>query len=90
VSGRVLLHERTTVDVSKGPPHHAPYAPRYIGLGGVPSKIPDIPITSTFLVLYLIFAVIHIKIMKYNKHRGHKFIFNGALFGRFSIPRQSE
>ncbi|KAJ4349902.1 uncharacterized protein N0V89_008522 [Didymosphaeria variabile] len=64
-----------------GPPQHAPYAPRFIGLGGMPAKIPDIPITSVFLFLYLIFAVIHIKIMKYNKHRGHKFIFNGALFG---------
>ncbi|KAL5396962.1 hypothetical protein PMIN06_007095 [Paraphaeosphaeria minitans] len=64
-----------------GPPQSAPYPPRYIGLGGRPAKIPDIPITSVFLVLYLIFAVVHIKIMKYNKHRGHKFIFNGALFG---------
>ncbi|KAF2444819.1 hypothetical protein P171DRAFT_284194 [Karstenula rhodostoma CBS 690.94] len=64
-----------------GPPKHAPYPPQYIGLGGRPEKLPDIPITSAFLVLYLIFAVIHIKIMKYNKHRGHKFIFNGALFG---------
>ncbi|OAG08133.1 uncharacterized protein CC84DRAFT_556032 [Paraphaeosphaeria sporulosa] len=64
-----------------GPPQSAPYAPRYIGLGGRPAIIPDIPITSAFLVFYLIFAVIHIKIMKYNKHRGHKFIFNGALFG---------
>ncbi|KAJ4305008.1 hypothetical protein N0V90_000537 [Kalmusia sp. IMI 367209] len=59
----------------------APYAPRYIGLGGQPAIVPDVPITIVFLIFYLIFAVIHIKIMKYNEHRGHKFIFNGALFG---------
>ncbi|KAL1610269.1 hypothetical protein SLS60_001934 [Paraconiothyrium brasiliense] len=76
----------TLVDISKGPPQHAPYAPRFIGLGGMPAKTPDVAITSVFLFLYLIFAVIHIKIMKYNKHRGHKFIFNGALFGRFNFP----
>ncbi|KAF1978333.1 hypothetical protein BU23DRAFT_651014 [Bimuria novae-zelandiae CBS 107.79] len=66
-----------------GPPRpgKAPYPPRYIGLGGSPAKIPDIPITAVFLVLYILFAVIHIMIMKYNKSRGHKFIFNGALFG---------
>lgn len=45
--------------------------------------MPDIPITVVFLFVYLIFAVIHIKIMRYNKDRGHKFVFNGALFGRF-------
>ena len=43
--------------------------------------IPDIPITAVFLVLYLVFGVVHIKILKGNKGRGHKFIFNGALLG---------
>ena len=68
----------------QGPPQQggAPYAPRFIGLGGQPAKVPDIPITAVFLFVYLIFAVIHIKIMRYNKDRGHKFVFNGALFGR--------
>lgn len=44
--------------------------------------IPDIPITAVFLVLYLILGVVHIKILKSNKGRGHKFIFNGALLGK--------
>ncbi|KAF2033717.1 hypothetical protein EK21DRAFT_58349 [Setomelanomma holmii] len=57
----------------------APYPPMYQGLGGRPEVIPDIPITAVFLVLYLIFGVIHIKILKNNKGRGHKFIFNGAI-----------
>jgi hypothetical protein len=43
--------------------------------------VPDVPITAVFLILYLIFGVIHIKIFKANKDRGHKFIFNGAILG---------
>jgi hypothetical protein len=58
-----------------------PYAPTYAGLGGFPDVIPDIPITAVFLVLYLVFGIIHIKILKGNKSRGHKFMFNGALLG---------
>jgi hypothetical protein len=63
--------------LAKGPP----YAPRTQGLGGTPELIPDVPIAAVFLVLYLIFGIIHIKIFKANKGRGHKFIFNGAILG---------
>lgn len=45
--------------------------------------IPDIPITVIFLVIYLTFGIVHLKILKSNKGRGHKFIFNGALMGIF-------
>ncbi|KAF9696908.1 hypothetical protein EKO04_004925 [Ascochyta lentis] len=62
-----------------------PYSPTHAGLGGFPDVIPDIPITAVFLVLYLIFGVVHIKILKSNKGRGHKFIFNGALLGLCKI-----
>ncbi|KAH9871731.1 hypothetical protein J1614_005987 [Plenodomus biglobosus] len=58
-----------------------PYPPRDAGLGGTPTVVPDVPISVTFLVLYLIFGIIHIIILKTNKHRGHKFIFNGAILG---------
>jgi hypothetical protein len=58
-----------------------PYSPKNAGLGGFPDVIPDIPITAVFLVLYLFFGIVHIKILKSNKGRGHKFIFNGALLG---------
>lgn len=58
-----------------------PYPPRDAGLGGTPTVVPDVPISITFLVLYLVFGVIHIMILKKNKHRGHKFIFNGAILG---------
>lgn len=48
--------------------------------------MPDVPISVVFLVIYLIFGVIHIRIFKGNKHRGHKFIFNGALLGMSPSP----
>ena len=67
--------------LSQGPP----YAPRNQGLGGNPEVIPDVPITAIFLVLYLVFGIIHIKIFKANKGRGHKFIFNGAILGMSHI-----
>ncbi|KAH6419491.1 hypothetical protein HBI14_088680 [Parastagonospora nodorum] len=67
--------------LSQGPP----YAPRNQGLGGNPEVIPDVPITAIFLVLYLVFGIIHIKIFKANKGRGHKFIFNGAILGLCKI-----
>jgi succinate-acetate transporter protein len=54
------------------------------GLGGTPTIVPDVPLAVIFLILYLIFGVIHIKIFKGNKHRGHKFIFNGAILGMLS------
>jgi hypothetical protein len=47
--------------------------------------IPDVPIAAIFLVLYLVFGIIHIKIFKGNKSRGHKFIFNGAVLGTVSL-----
>jgi hypothetical protein len=65
-----------------------PYPLRNQGLGGQPDVIPDVPITAVFLVLYLVFGVIHIKIFKANKGRGHKFIFNGAILGMRVKPRR--
>ncbi|RMZ72864.1 family c-likeg- -coupled receptor [Pyrenophora seminiperda CCB06] len=62
-----------------------PYAPRNAGLGGTPTILPDVPVAVAFLLLYLLFGVIHIKIFKSNKHRGHKFIFNGAILGLCKI-----
>jgi hypothetical protein len=50
--------------------------------------VPDVPIAVVFLILYLIFGVIHIKIFKSNKHRGHKFIFNGAILGMLATTHR--
>lgn len=46
------------------------------------------PITAAFLVLYLVFGIIHIKIFKANKDRGHKFVFNGAILGMRAKSRR--
>ncbi|KAF1841944.1 uncharacterized protein K460DRAFT_319525 [Cucurbitaria berberidis CBS 394.84] len=62
-----------------------PYRSNTAGLGGKPELIPDVPISAVFLALYLIFGVIHIKIFKNNKGRGHKFVFNGAILGLCKI-----
>lgn len=73
----VTEHEQSEGPLNRGPP----YPPRNHGLGGDPGVIPDVPITAVFLLLYLVFGVIHIKILKANKGRGHKFLFNGAILG---------
>ncbi|PVH91190.1 hypothetical protein DM02DRAFT_706397 [Periconia macrospinosa] len=56
-----------------------PYPPANASLGGIPSILPDVPLSVVFLVLFLIFGIAHMLILKKNKARGHKFIFNGPL-----------
>ncbi|CAI9625884.1 hypothetical protein GT037_000698 [Alternaria burnsii] len=78
---------------TQGPPAGAsgqagrgpPYAPLNAGLGGTPMIVPDVPVSVVLLILYLMFGIIHIKILKGNKGRGHKFIFNGAILGLCKI-----
>jgi hypothetical protein len=55
-------------------------------LGGIPAIVPDVPISAVLLVLYLVLGIIHIRIFKNNKGRGHKFIFNGAMLGMYPFP----
>jgi hypothetical protein len=59
----------------------SPYPPFAAGLGGSPTKTLDDPITSVFLVLFIIGAVTHMTILQVNLHRGKKFIMSGLLFG---------
>ncbi|KAM3067639.1 hypothetical protein ACMFMG_000047 [Clarireedia jacksonii] len=63
-----------------------PYKPLHTVLGLVPTTIPDIPISSVFLVLFLLAALTHITILRTNRRRSQKFIMSGMLFG-FSISR---
>jgi hypothetical protein len=58
-----------------------PYRPTVWSLGGRPTKNVDIPITAVFLLLFIIGAATHMTIFQLNRRRGHKFIFNAALFG---------
>ncbi|CAI6340444.1 unnamed protein product [Periconia digitata] len=60
---------------AKGPP----YPPDNASLGGVPTTIPDVVVSVLFLLFFSIFAITHIVILKKNKKREHKFIFNGPL-----------
>ncbi|OTA84283.1 hypothetical protein M434DRAFT_400484 [Hypoxylon sp. CO27-5] len=58
-----------------------PYAPTTASVGGVPSVIPDVPISAVFIALYLAFAATNLVIFRINNRRGHKFIPSIALFG---------
>ncbi|KAL5410591.1 hypothetical protein PMIN06_010625 [Paraphaeosphaeria minitans] len=58
-----------------------PYRPTTWALGGIPKKNIDIPVTAIFLCLYMLGAATHMTIFQYNKRRGHKFLFNGMIFG---------
>ncbi|KAH6718076.1 hypothetical protein BKA61DRAFT_297243 [Leptodontidium sp. MPI-SDFR-AT-0119] len=62
-------------------PHHPPYPPPMAGLGGVPTKTLDVPITSVFLFLFVLGAAAHMTILQVNMKRGHKFIISALLFG---------
>ncbi|KAF2500295.1 hypothetical protein BU16DRAFT_434033, partial [Lophium mytilinum] len=65
-----------------------PYAPQTASSGGVPQVIPDVPITSSFLLLYVMFFAIHLRIDIRNRHRGHKFIFSRAMLA-FCVIRMA-
>ncbi|KAF2853095.1 hypothetical protein T440DRAFT_505975 [Plenodomus tracheiphilus IPT5] len=61
--------------------HGPPWAPTTWALGGAPKKSIDLPVTAVFLALFMIGAATHMTIFQLNRRRGHKFLFNGALFG---------
>ncbi|KAF2016086.1 hypothetical protein BU24DRAFT_492246 [Aaosphaeria arxii CBS 175.79] len=75
----LLQHDRNFR--RKSSPSGPPYAPQIAGLGGKPTVNPDVPITAVFLALYVIFAIVHMRIMRAGQKRGHKFVFSGAMFG---------
>ncbi|KAE8167462.1 hypothetical protein BDV40DRAFT_312728 [Aspergillus tamarii] len=58
-----------------------PYASTTAGMGGLPTIIPDVPICSVFLVLYISFAATNMTILQKNRRRTHKFLMSGMLFG---------
>jgi hypothetical protein len=65
------------------PQGSGPYLPTTWTLGGTPKKNIDVPITSVFLFLFMLSAAWHMTIFKTNMNRGHKFVFNAALFGAY-------
>ena len=63
------------------PPMSAPYPPQIQSLGGIPSIIPDVPIATVFIVLFLAGGAVHMKIFRANMKDGKKFIMSGMTFG---------
>ncbi|KAI1451769.1 hypothetical protein F4805DRAFT_72465 [Annulohypoxylon moriforme] len=58
-----------------------PYAPTTASNGGLPTVIPDVPVSAVFVAMYVAFAVTNMTIYQINNRRGHKFIPSVALFG---------
>ncbi|EKD20033.1 hypothetical protein MBM_01985 [Drepanopeziza brunnea f. sp. 'multigermtubi' MB_m1] len=65
---------------SQSMPQSKPYAPQVAGLGLIPTKSLDDPITSIFLALFLVGAIAHLLILRVNLSRGKKFLMSGLLF----------
>ncbi|KAK8211976.1 hypothetical protein IWZ01DRAFT_569381 [Phyllosticta capitalensis] len=63
-----------------GPPTGPPYAPTTWQLGGRVNEGTDIPVTSVFLVLFLLGAAGHMAIFQKNRKRNHKFLMSIMLF----------
>ncbi|KAL4933026.1 uncharacterized protein BDV17DRAFT_145447 [Aspergillus undulatus] len=58
-----------------------PYASTVAAAGGLPSNVPDTPVSAVFICLYIAFAAINMTILQKNNKRSHKFILSGMLFG---------
>jgi hypothetical protein len=48
--------------------------------GGFPSPLPDVPVTTIFLLLFMLGAFTHISIYRANAQRGHKFLLSDLMF----------
>ncbi|KAK5019198.1 hypothetical protein LTR16_000763 [Cryomyces antarcticus] len=63
------------------PAQSGPYPPATQSLGGLPTIGVDVPITSVFLVLFVVGAVGHMTIFQLNIRAKRKFIPSAMLFG---------
>ena len=62
-------------------PPGPPYLPQVAMLGGVPSTLPDVPISAVLLALFAAAAALNMTIFQRNRRRGHKFVPSGVTFG---------
>ena len=69
--------EAAVVPTEPGPP----YPPHTAQLGGVPSIIPDIPISAVLLVLFWAGAATNMTIFQRNRRRSYRFLFSFLVFG---------
>lgn len=51
---------------------------------------PDVPVSAVFLVLFLIAGITNQTLFIRNKKAGHKFVFNGAMFGGYFLRHNKE
>lgn len=57
-----------------------PYTPMIWATGGPPIKRVDIPAQTIFMLLFLIGAIVHMKIFQGNRSERHKFLPNLFIF----------
>ncbi|KAL2193318.1 hypothetical protein P885DRAFT_72322 [Corynascus similis CBS 632.67] len=55
-------------------------------LGGIPSTIPDIPVSAVLLALFVAGGATHMTLFVRNRRRNHRFIFSFVLF-MFTVTR---
>ncbi|EDO03176.1 hypothetical protein SS1G_05656 [Sclerotinia sclerotiorum 1980 UF-70] len=63
-----------------------PYPQRNAIVGLTPTRIIDIPVSTIFMLLFLLAAIIHMTLLQINFRRGQKFLMSGMAFG-FSFSR---
>ncbi|KAL2024051.1 hypothetical protein VTK56DRAFT_286 [Thermocarpiscus australiensis] len=67
-------------------PPGPPYPPHTAQLGGIPTVIPDVPVSVVFLSLFVAGAALNLIIFQRNWRRNHRFLFSIFLFG-FCVAR---
>ncbi|KAK4148752.1 hypothetical protein C8A00DRAFT_47480 [Chaetomidium leptoderma] len=63
-----------------------PYAPKTAQLGGIPSPVPDIPISLILALLFVAGAAANMTVFRRNRRRSYKFLFS-ALVVVFCMAR---
>ncbi|CAD6445519.1 22cade39-10bb-4fd0-bdd9-eceb98af57d5 [Sclerotinia trifoliorum] len=63
-----------------------PYPQRNAIIGLTPTRNVDIPLSTIFMLLFLLAAIIHMTLLQINFRRGQKFLMSGMAFG-FSFSR---
>jgi hypothetical protein len=80
-TGKGFCHSDFEYRANLVQPPGPPYPPETQSLGGVPSIIPDVPISAALLFIFIAGAVCHVGIFKLNRKRGKKFILSMMVFG---------
>ncbi|KAI5861533.1 hypothetical protein GGS23DRAFT_137969 [Durotheca rogersii] len=58
-----------------------PYRPLTAGVGGLPTIVPDVPVSAVLIAVFLGFAAANMAIFQYNRRAGRKFLPSVFLFG---------